>query len=108
MRQPRMQFTVRRLMVAVVIVGIILALGMRMRPQPVRVQIRGNDNCVTWSDGSETKLRPGGHLPSLNGGERFAGGFLARVKWFDPDGTSKPSTWHLTWPSEPIPSAPQD
>ena len=108
-RVPRVRFTVRRLMLAVAGAGVVLALIVWMRPQPVRVQIRGSDTWIRWSNGSETMLKPGGMFPNLNGGDRVAGGFLTRVKWIDMDNPSSTSyTWHPTWPSEPPPSAPPD
>ena len=108
MNRPRMRFTILGLMFTVAVVGLLLTVVVRMHPQPVRVQIiqdpEGHE--VTWSDGSRTRIGPDAPLPSLNGREPFAFGFLRRVKWFD--GTHTSYTWHTSWTSEPIPNPPPD
>ena len=107
MRSPRVKFTILGLMLAVAVMALLLALTIRMHPQPVRVKILDPEGYeVTWSDGSMTKLGPDAPMPSLNGGEPFAFGFLRRVKWSD--GTRTSYSWHTSWPSESIPKPPPD
>ena len=106
MRLTCVRFTVLGLMIFVAVVGLLLTIAVRMHPQPVRVSILDSGGYeVTWSDGAETRLGPDALMPSLNGGERFAFGFLRRVRWFD--GSRDSYTWHTSWPSEPIPAPPE-
>jgi hypothetical protein len=107
MRVPRVKYTILGLMLAVAVMALLLTLAVRMHVQPVRVKILDPEGYeMTWSDGSVTRLGPDAAIPSLNGGESFAFGFLRRVKWFDETRTSY--TWHTSWPSEPIPKPPPD
>jgi hypothetical protein len=126
MRSLRVKFTILGLMLAVAVVALLLALAVRMHPQPafVRIQIPESELGalesaaasrpsripqpapgyeILWSDGSKTKLGDGAPIPRCNGGEPFAFGFLRRVEWFvgtPPTLTSY--TWHISWPSEQI------
>ena len=105
MRSLRVKSTILGLMLAVAVVALLLTVAVRMHPQPVRITILDPEGYeMTWSDGSKTRLGPDAPMPSLNGGEPFAFGFLRRVKWFD--GTRTSYTWHTSWPSEPIPKPP--
>jgi hypothetical protein len=107
MRLPRLRISVLGLMLAVAVAAVLITLAIRMHAQPVRVTILDEGGYrMTWSDGSVTRLGPDAPMPSMNGGERFAFGFLRRVKWFDGSRTSY--TWHTSWPSEPIPEPPPD
>jgi hypothetical protein len=105
MRVPRVKFTILRLMLAVALMALLLTLPVRMHPQPVGATPLGPEGYeIIWSDGSVTRLGPDAAMPSLDGGEPFAFGFLRRVQWFD--GTRTSYTWHTAWPSEPIPKPP--
>ena len=107
MRLLHVRFTILGLMLGVAVIGLLLTLAVRMHPQPVRVEILNPEGYrLTWSDGSVTMLPPDAPMPSMNGGDRFAFGFLRRVRWSDGSRTSY--TWHTSWPSEPIPEPPPD
>jgi hypothetical protein len=126
MRSLRVKFTILGLMLAVAVVALLLALAVRMHPQPAFVWIQIPESElgalesaaasrpsripqpapgyeILWSDGSKTKLGDDAPIPRCNGGEPFAFGFLRRVEWYDRTSRRLTSyTWHTSWPSEQI------
>lgn len=96
MGSRRVKFTIPGMMIAVAVVAVLLAVAVRMHPQPVQLGILISEGNrferdlgsfegyeVTCSDGSKTTVGPDGPIPRCNGGEPFAFGFFRRVEWYD-------------------------